>query len=162
VAVDPILQTAYVTHLSTGVVSLLYAPTDDTKAPELINFISTLFAPNRNNGALGAVGVASRTPGDPDGFIYVTSRQEARIATMTLSMGGTLPDGAPSMDLVRGPSSQYAGLNEPGATADARSITFTPDGNTAYVVNRTPPAIFVLDTSLDATGAPRNAYVATA
>ncbi len=39
---------------------------------------------------------------------------------------------------------------------DGRGITFSDDGDTAYVLNRSPAVLQVLDTSLDNTGRPRN------
>jgi DNA-binding beta-propeller fold protein YncE len=159
-------QHVYLTHLTLGYVSMADAPVEDSQAPMLVAEVTNLWTPTVLTGALGAVGVAPRAPGDPNGLIYITSRQEARVATVRAVVGNpvTLADGTVTRDeaLVRGPSFFYSGIANAGDNGDARGLVFTPDGNRMYIVNRTPPSLQMFDTSLDATGAPANAFMAIA
>ena len=47
------------------------------------------------------------------------------------------------------------GINS-GGSSDSRSIAFSPSGDRLYVVNRRPPSLQIFDTSLSASGVPKN------
>ncbi len=155
--VDSLAERVYITHLTSGRVTLATAPKD--AAPRLETTLTGMFAPNRQTGGLSAVGIAARKAGEKDGFVYVTSRDEARIALIRAT------EGTGGMDLVRGPSFLYSaafeGLAVDGTPGDARAIQFTADGNRAFVVSREPSAILEFDTSLDAAGVPRHDLLGT-
>lgn len=158
-AVDSEAERVFVTHLTTGVVSLARAPRDGS-GPVLVDEYSDLWRPTAT-GAVSSVGVAVRKPGDRDGFVYITSRSEARIATVRAVPGPAGPDGKPTELIVRGPSFFYGaflGLEgiAGGAEGDSRGIAFSSDGDRAYVVSRKPPAVLVVDTSIGPTGVPVN------
>ena len=103
-------------------------------------------------GARGAAGVAGRTPGSPDDWIYVTSRTEARVQTLTVVRPqGTYPVFLPGEHF-------FLDLIQP--STDGRGIAFSADGNRAYLVNRAPPMLQIIDTSLDDLGVPRNQFLA--
>lgn len=137
---------AMVTHLSNGAVSLVDAPTDG--APPLItDALGGIFARNPNTGAVGAVGVAGRLPGTPNDRVYVTSRTEPRVQTLLVSRSAGLPT------IVAG---EFFFLDRVLPSTDARDIAFSDDGNRAYVINRDPPMLQVIDTSMSPTGVPNN------
>lgn len=152
VFVDSVNEFAVVTHLTSGTATLVDLPRDGT--PVLADAITGLFA--SDNGRIGAVGVAGRTPDQPDDRVYVTSRTEGRVQTLTVARPGgedALPVLVPAdhffLDAI--------GRNEGGT--DARAIAFGAGGDRAYVVNREPPSVAVVDTSLTATGVPRNVVI---
>ena len=155
-AIDAVGQHGYVTHLTTGTVSLIAAPNQVGSFPVLADEVSNLWGISILNGTLGSVGVAARTPGDPDGLVYVTSQSEARVSMVHAVDHGVDENGLPLESLIRTGSFFLDGLTSAGDPGDARTIAFSPDGNRAYFISRTPPSLQAFDTSLDSTGAPRN------
>jgi hypothetical protein len=146
----------FVTHLTSGLVTLVNAPTSG-RPPRIHDTIGGLFLAN-SVGSLRAVGVASRNPTDRDGLVYVTSSSEARVATVHV-VPGPLIDGAETTRLASGPSFYYAEAATPGLRSDARGIAFDPTGNRAFLVSREPSELVVVDTSDLPTGAPRNEVI---
>ncbi len=155
-AVDGPNENVFVTHLTTGVVSLAFAPRTVGSAPVLVDRLAGLFAQSQTTGFTRAAGVAVRQEGSDLGLAYVTSSTEARIATVSAARGPVNDEGVRIDRLAPGPSFLFSRTLTPGHPGDARGITFTPDGDRAFVVNRTPPELLVFDTSLTASGAPRN------
>lgn len=135
-----------ITHLTQGAVSLADAPTDG-RPPQLVDALGGVFRPNPNTGAQGAVGAAGRRPGDPSDRVYVTSRSESRVQIFTVPRVGGLPVLVPA---------EFFFLANVRPSDDARGIAFRDDGRRAYVVNRNPPMLHVLDTSEDEHGVPIN------
>jgi hypothetical protein len=149
VFVDSFGQWAAVTHLNNATVTLADMPAGGT--PVLTDVITGLFAADVQ-GRRGSVGIAGRTPGAAEDILYVGSLSESRIQTFTIGRPGA---GAPV--LVPG---AYFFLDEVGigggASSDTRAIVFGQGGDVGYFMNREPPTVTVVDTSLDATGTPRN------
>ncbi len=138
---------AMVTHLTLGTVSMVDAPPDGAP-PLLTDAIGGLFAQNSSTGVRGATGIAGRLPGSVDDLVYVTSRAESRVHTLTVYRRD---NGEPTMA-----PGDYFFLNRIIPSSDSRGIAFSADGNRAYVVNRNPPTLQVVDTSIDTTGVPKN------
>lgn len=157
-ALDPVLELGYVTHLSTGHVSLLDLRATNPE-PRAIDFRSGFFTAN-TAGDLTAFAVEPRTPGDANGFVYLTSRTSARVAMFRVS-GATPPAPADlrgGARLVPGPTFDLPSQFVPsGGTADIRGIGFSNGGDRAYLLSRSPAAVYVLDTTIDPlTRAPKN------
>ena len=144
---------AMITHLTRASVTLIDAPPGG-EAPQLVDVTHDLFA--RNAAQLtGSVGVAGRSPGTTGDLVYVTSRSESRIQTLTVDRPaeqGTLPR------IVR---SDFFFLSNPIPADDARGIVFSADSTRAFITNRDPPALHVIDTSLSETGSPRNTQLSS-
>jgi len=143
----------FVTHFTNGYVSLFSAPAQVGAQPMLQDTIKNLWAQNVV-GLAGAAGVASR-PGDPSGLVYITSRQEARVAMLTVSDGIPI-DQQPKQSLVRAGWFYVSGVERPGQVGDTRDLRFSPDGNRAWVISRLPPSMQLYDTTLDSRGQPIN------
>ena len=139
------------THLSNGAVSLAQAPRGGG-APILTDAVGNLFAPDQF-GQRGAVAAHGRLPGSDGDRIYVTSRVDSRIQTLVVAEGS-------SGYKVLLPTEWFFMNRAVTPSTDGRGITFSSDGNRAYVVNRAPPMLHILDTSLDPDGVPRNEFVA--
>jgi hypothetical protein len=143
---------AIVTHLTSGAVTLIDSPSNGNAQVADVKF--NLFLADQNTGLRGATGVAGRTPGEDGDIIYVGSRTEDRIQTLTVGrpFNGTLPYLLPSnyffLDSVGGNT---------GGSTDTRDVKFSRTGDRMYVVNRRPPSLQVFDTSLGPSGFPRNA-----
>jgi DNA-binding beta-propeller fold protein YncE len=144
--VDGVNGYAMVTHLSNGAVSLVDAPRDGAP-PVISDALGGIFQRDPNTGAIGAVGVAGRLPGTENDRVYVTSRSEARVQTLLVSRSAGLPT------IVAG---EFFFLNRVLPSDDARDIAFTDDGARAFIINRDPPMLQVIDTSISETGVPRN------
>jgi DNA-binding beta-propeller fold protein YncE len=157
--VDAWNQHVFVTHFTSGYVSLISAPLEVGSEPLIQDTITSLFERSRVTGRLGAAGVASRLPGDPGGLVYVTSKEEARVATISVSEGTPDELGRPTQRLVRGGTFLMNGLEQPGLQGDARTLVFSPDGDRAFIVSRSPPSLELYDTSIGPTGAPRNEWI---
>jgi DNA-binding beta-propeller fold protein YncE len=142
---------AIITHLTGGAVSLVDAPPDGD-SPILADALGELFAADPVNGVRGAVGAAGRLPGTPEDRIYVTSQTEARVQTLVVARS---PGARPRLV-----AADFFFLNRVLPSSDGRDITFSGDGNRAYVINRNPPMLHILDTSLDEVGVPRNEFLA--
>lgn len=150
VFVDSANQFAMVTHLSQGTATLIDLPTDGT--PQLSDALSGLFQPDYTGQRIGSVGVAGRTPGMPDDLVYVTSNTENRVQTMSVAR----PDaGTPFLV-----PSAFFFLDRVGSnghsSSDTRAVQFGQGGNVGYFMNRLPPSLTLVDTSLDAGGFPKN------
>jgi DNA-binding beta-propeller fold protein YncE len=145
-------QFAVITHLTSGAVTLIDSPIGG--AAEISDVAVSLFAPDQLTGLRGATGVAGRTPGSAGDIVYVGARSESRIQTLTVGrpVNGSLPYFVQGdwffLDTVGNP--------QVGGSTDTRGMTFSPDGNTLYVVNRRPASLQVFDTSLGPTGFPNN------
>jgi DNA-binding beta-propeller fold protein YncE len=143
---------AVVTHLSSGSATLVDLPVDGT--PVLADAISGLFAADPL-GRRGSVGVAGRSPGDPDGLVYVTSSTESRVQMFGVAR---LADGSPVLQ-----PSAYFFLDRigfpGGGSSNTRGVVFGQGGDRGYFLNREPPSVAVVDSSLDATGFPRNEVI---
>lgn len=139
---------AVVTHLSNGAVSLAETPTDGSP-PLLTDAIGGLFLPDSQTGARGAVGAAGRSPGSPDDRIYITSRTESRVQTLLVARNGGPPTLIPA---------EYFFLNRVLPSTDSRDIAFGEGGDRAYIINRNPPMLQIVDTSLSDTGIPKNEF----
>ncbi|MEO6775725.1 MAG: YncE family protein [Kofleriaceae bacterium] len=150
VFVDSPGQFAVVTHLTTGDVTLVNSPIGENAT--IADIDVGLFAPSPLTGLIGSTGAAGRSSPDGD-IIYVGARSEDRIQTFTV---GRPVNGADPF-LIQG---NYFFLDSVGANAgsssDTRGMTFSPDGNRMYLVNREPPTLQVYDTSLKPTGFPAN------
>ncbi len=146
--VDPDAEYAVVTHLINAAVSLIYTPRNGE--PVLSDTLSGLF--NASGSVQSSLGVAGRkVPGEPESLIYITSRSENRVYMAYVEDEiGPLPRLVPN---------QFFFLNSvtpSGNIQDSRGIAFGRDGARAYIVNRSPPALHVLDTSTTPTGQPKN------
>jgi DNA-binding beta-propeller fold protein YncE len=142
---------AMVTHLTTGAVTLIDSPRDGRV--QVTDIARNVFLPDPNTGLRGATAVAGRTPYAADDIVYVGSRSEDRIQTFTV---GRAVNGAPPF-LLRGNFFFLDGVGgNSGGSRDTRGMTFSPSGQRLYLVNRRPPSLQVIDTSLDETGFPKN------
>jgi DNA-binding beta-propeller fold protein YncE len=146
---------AVVTHLTSGAVTLIDAPEDGTV--QLSDAVNGLFAPD-TLGLFGTTGIAGHRPGTDEDIIYVGSRSEPRIQTLTVGRPENrthpylLPDSFFFLNAV-------GSNNGVGSSLDTRGLQFSPDGNRMYLVNRRPPTIQIYDTSEGPTGIPRNDLV---
>jgi len=145
--VDSVGGFVMMTHLTQGAVSLADAPTDGSP-PIIADALGGVFDADPSTGARSALGAAARVPG---GRVYVTSRSEERVQVFTIArIGNQLPTLVPS---------DFFFLRGVLPSDNGRGISFNSDGTNAYVVNRDPGTVQVLDTSLDAAGQPRNSLV---
>ncbi|HET9991243.1 MAG TPA: hypothetical protein VFQ65_22085, partial [Kofleriaceae bacterium] len=139
---------AVVTHLTSGDVTLVNSPVG--RNATIADIAVGLFAVDPLTGLDGSTGVAAR-PSPAGDIIYVGARSEDRIQTFTI---GHPVNGADPF-LLQG---NYFFLDSVGANAgsstDTRGMTFSPDGNRMYLINREPPSLQVYDTSLKPTGYP--------
>jgi DNA-binding beta-propeller fold protein YncE len=135
-----------VTHLATGQVSLLDDCSDGLRA---IHTSLDLFGPDPL-GRRGAFALAPRGAA-AIGPYYVTGRAAPLVTTIEVDpLMGRCDDAA---RVVPGVSFSIAtGLSD---GSDARGITFGDDGNRAFVVDREPPVLIEVDTSIE-DGVPRN------
>jgi DNA-binding beta-propeller fold protein YncE len=147
-------QFAVVTHLTTGAVTLIDSPIGGTAT--ISDVAKGLFAADPLTGVRGATGIAARPSAGGD-IIYAASRGEDRIQTMTV---GRPVNTAPPY-LVHG---NYFFLNlvgnNAGSSTDSRGIAFSASGDRMYLINRRPPSLQIFDTSLSATGYPKNIGIA--
>jgi DNA-binding beta-propeller fold protein YncE len=95
--------------------------------------------------------VAGRTPGQPGDVVYVTSRSENRVQTFTIAESGDHARLVPSSYFFL----DRVGTNN-GASSDTRGLVFGQGGDVGYFMNREPPSLAVVDTSIGADGVPRN------
>ncbi len=148
-------QFAMVTSLITGDVTLVDSqPGQDA---EITDVAQNYFLPDPTTGLIGSTGVAGRTPNVLGDTVYVGARSEDRIQTFTVGrpVNGTLPFLIPGnwffMDFV----GENAGVSE-----DQRGIKFSADGSRMFEVNRDPPSLQIVDTSLGPDGFPNNRGIA--
>ncbi|MBL4635517.1 MAG: YncE family protein [Kofleriaceae bacterium] len=147
--VDSVGGFVVLTHLVQGAVTLADAPLDGSP-PILSDVLGGVFRPDNVSNVSSALGASARVPG---GQVYVTSRSEERVQTFTV---GRIPGEFPA--LVPG---DYFFLRGVSPSDNGRGIRFSPSGDRAYVVNRSPAVLQVLDTSLNEGGSPRNELVRT-
>lgn len=145
-------QFAMVTHLTTGAVTLIDSPRDSDRV-QISDVLNGIFAADTSTGLRGSTGVVGRLPTEAGDTIYVGSRSEDRIQTFTV---GRPLNNAPPFLL---PGNWFfldaVGGNN-GGSNDTRGMTASVDGSRVYLVNRRPPTIQILDTSIGPTGLPRN------
>jgi DNA-binding beta-propeller fold protein YncE len=150
-------QFAMVTHLTTGSVTLIDSPRDGLA--QVTDIAREVFMADPSNGIRGATSVAGRTPHAPGDIVYVGSRSEDRVQTFTV---GRPVNGAPAF-LVMGSwfflDGVGNGSNTNSNASDTRGMAFSPSGDRLYLLNRKPPSLQILDTSLAPTGVPRNELV---
>lgn len=150
---DSVHGFAIVTHQTSGAVSLIDSPADgDAK---IVDIRGNLFAADPLTLNRAATGVAGRFGAGGDDIVYVGSRTENRIQTLTV---GRQPNNTAYLL-----ASNFFFLDAigstAGASADTRALQFSKDGSRLYVVNRNPPTVQIYDTSADESGFPRNAAV---
>ncbi len=154
VYVDSGGEYAMVTHLVSGSVTLVDLPIDGQ--PVLADVLSGVFNSDPVTGVRGSLAVAGRTPGGADNLVYVTSRSESRVQTFSVSR----PASGDAPLLVPG---SYFFLEWVGSlfgeSADTRGAVFGAGGDVGYFMNREPPSLAVVDTSMSAQGVPKNVVV---
>jgi DNA-binding beta-propeller fold protein YncE len=146
---------AMVTHLTDSAVTLIDSPAKGNA--QIADVRRNLFTADPTTGLRGATGIAGRPQGvDSDAIVYVGSRSDNRIQTFTVGrpVNNALPYLLPSefffLDAVGG----NPGV---GGSTDTRGMQFSPTGDRLYVVNRRPPSLSIIDTSIvPGQGGPRN------
>jgi DNA-binding beta-propeller fold protein YncE len=148
---DSLGQFAMVTHLVTGSVTLIDSPRDGSAM--ITDVLQGIFGPDVN-GIRGATGIVGRPSNNPEGsIVYVGSRTEDRIQTFTVGRpaNGKEPYLLPGKWFFLDAVGTFA-----GQSSDTRGMTFSQDGNRLYLVNRRPATLQVIDTSISATGVPKD------
>jgi hypothetical protein len=145
---------AVVTHLSTGAVTLIDSPR--VGAVQVADVVIGLFLPDALTGLRAASGVAGRTPQASGDIVYVGSASEDRVQTFTV---GRPINNAPPFLLPGDFFFLNAVGGNSGGSNDTRGMAFSPNGERLYLVNRAPPSLQVIDTSIGTTGLPRNVAV---
>jgi DNA-binding beta-propeller fold protein YncE len=144
---------AVVTHLTTGSVTLINSPKGGSAS--VADVVGGVFAADQLTGLRGSTGVAGR-PSPSGDIIYVGSRSEDRIQTFTVGRPQNhvdpflIPGNFFFLDLVGGNS---------GLSSDTRGMTFSPNGDRMFLVNRRPPSLQIYDTATTETGFPANAGI---
>jgi len=151
VFVDSVGQWAVVTHLTSGTATLV----DLEGAPVLSDALTGVFNPDPLQ-RVGSVAVAGRRPGAAeDDLVYVGSSSDNRVQTFAIARDTT-------GRAVLFPS-DYFFLDRVGAQAggsqDTRAAAFGAGGDRGYFLNREPPSVAIVDTSIDNTGFPRNVVI---
>ncbi|WP_428262961.1 YncE family protein [Haliangium sp.] len=143
---------AVVTHLIEAAISLIHTPEDGP--PVLADKLNGVFTPNGN--VQSALGVAGRRGAGDSDLVYVTSRSDTRVQTLYVepNVAGSLPRFA------LGDYFFLDSVSPNGDLRDVRGISFNADGTRAYIVNRSPPMLHVIDTATGADGTPTNEVVA--
>lgn len=150
--VDGVNGYVVVAHLTSGNISLASSPPDDSEPPLLVDVKGGFFATSRTTGLRGAVAVEGRQPGDPNDLLYVTSRGESRIQMLHVEQ----PSDEVYPLLV---PTDYFFLNTVFPAEESRGMVFSADGNRAHIINRRPPTLITVDTSLDTEGRPTNEVI---
>lgn len=145
---------AFVTHLSTGAITLIDSPAG--RNATIADIATGVFAADPSTGLRGSTGVAIR-PSSVGSIVYVGSRSEDRVQTFTVGRPG-------NAEPYLLPSNYFflraaVGANA-GGSQDTRGIAFSPGGDRMYAVNRRPPSLQVFDTSLRPSGFPVNVGIA--
>ncbi len=143
---------AMITHLTSGTVTLLDSQAGE--APVLVDVLSGLFQSDPVTGVRGSTAVAGRTPGVEGDVVYVTSRSENRVQTFTVARSGDQARLVPSSYFFL----DRVGTNS-GASSDTRGLVFGSGGDRGYFMNREPPSLAVVDSSLGVDGFPRNLVI---
>jgi DNA-binding beta-propeller fold protein YncE len=144
-------QFAIVTHLTTGAITLIDSPR--TGNATISDMVEGVFLADQNTGARGATGVVGRNPLADNDIIYVGSRAEDRVATLTVARP---VNGTPPYFLVGDFFFLDVG-NTSGGSKDTRGMAFSQGGDRLYLANRRPPSLQIFDTSIGIEGAPANA-----
>jgi YVTN family beta-propeller protein len=155
---DKVGQFAVVTHLTSGAVTLIDSRRDGLA--QIADVQRDVFATDPTTGLRGATSVAGRNPKAPDDIIYVGSRSEDKIQTFTV--GRPVNDSPPILLSGSWFFLDAVGNNtmNPNANAsDSRGMAFSPTGDRLYLLNRKPPTLQILDTSIGPTGVPRNQVI---
>ncbi len=154
VFVDSPGEFALVTHLSSGYVSLINTPAAGNAS--ISDVAVGLFAADPLTGLQGATGVAGHATPSGQDTVYVGSRSEDRIQTFTVGRPPNFVDPF----LITG---NYFFLDSvggnSGGSSDTRGMKFAADGQRMYLLNRNPPTLQVIDTSLKDTGFPANKVI---
>ncbi|CAN5354490.1 hypothetical protein BH11MYX1_BH11MYX1_23560 [soil metagenome] len=155
VFVDSPGEFAVVTHLSSGYVTLINTPAVSNAS--IADVAVGIFAASPLTGLQGATGVTGHvTPSGLD-TVYVGSRTESRIQMFTVGR----PPNQVDPYLITG---NFFFLDSVGGniggSSDTRGMKFSADGKKMYLINRDPPSLQVVDTSLGETGFPRNKVIA--
>lgn len=149
--VNPTDEYVMVSHMAAAAVSLIDAPADGSP-PQLVDALTGLFGAAQGQ-VPAAVGMAGRPSAAGDTMVYVTSRSENRVYMLSaLRSEGRATALVPS---------EYFFLDDVAPSDDSRGIAFEEGGARAYIVNRDPPMLHVLDTAAGAEGFPRNRIVST-
>ena len=144
---------AVVSHFTSGDVTLIDSPIGGKATASDLSI--GVFATDQTTGVIGAAGVGGR-PSPSGDVVYVGAATENRIQTYTVGrpVNGQSPFLLPGnyffLDAVGG---------QAGNSEDTRGITFSPDGNRMYLINRDPPSLQIFDTSLKDTGFPANTAI---
>ncbi|MBK9032919.1 MAG: hypothetical protein IPL61_16875 [Myxococcales bacterium] len=150
VFIDSVGEFAIVSHFSRGTISLIDSPA--AGVPTVVDAASVGIE-------AGMSGVAGRNPGGDD-LVYVQSRGNDRVFLLTV---GRQAGRAPF--IISGgfffQNGIGAGASAGGIGEDSRGLVFRDGGDRAFFINRSPPALQQLDTSLDPTGVPRNRLIAS-
>lgn len=136
----------FVTHLASGAVTVLDDCGDEVRALHS----SAILFPGDAHGRRGAFAIAPRDPAAIAGPFYVTSRIAPQVVTIFVDPADERC-GATTR-VIPGQAFAISGLAD---GSDTRGIAFAADGNRAYVVDREPPTLVEVDTSLE-DGVPRN------
>jgi DNA-binding beta-propeller fold protein YncE len=135
-------------HVDSGRVTVF--DVSEGRAPRLVRVLDSF------PDGVNAFGQQPR-PAAPDrAWYWVVSRYSSRLMPFMVSMPGRESGEGPAVST--GPTLSVSS-NNPGD--DCRSIAFSPDGNRAFVANRQPPSVVVLDTTLRADGTPAGNVLAT-
>lgn len=149
-----------VTHLASGELSLINAGAANPSSTDAMHPGERVVLDVRGgffpgDGNRGAFSVAPRTPGEPHGLWYATSKASPVIGMFYIGEtdgGRILPTFG--FSLAGGPFS----LGE-----DVRELIFEPGGNRAFGLEQHPPSLFTVDTRVDPmgfpSGVPRNQVI---
>lgn len=153
VAVSSTQDFAIVTHHTTGAITLVDSPKGGNAT--IADVTSGLFDYDAN-GNIGASGAAIRSAPDSDPVAYVGSLHENRIQTLTVAR----PINDAPRFLVPGPYFFLDGVGEnAGLSSDTRGMAFDAAGDRFYTLNRYPPSVQMIDTSVGETGVIRNSLL---
>ncbi len=138
-------------HADSGNVAVF--DVSEGREPVLVRVLD--FFPEGVNGFAWQPG--SGPADDPENVWYfAVSRNSARLYPFRISHPSRQAGEGPAVSTA--PAIQIA-TNSPGN--DSRSIAFSPDGTRAFVSNRAPPSIVVIDTTLRPDGTPAGVNLAT-
>lgn len=158
-ALDPVSGFLVVAHLVGGGLSLIdlggYRGDVRPGGPDLVDALENVMASD-SDGRSGGFAVAERTPGDPEGWVYVGNRAASQILTLRVVGAGDPVSEERDLHMVLGPTLVLGAPTGPlEVGADVRGLAFSADGDRLYAATRTPASLVVVDTSMDK-GMPRN------
>lgn len=143
--VDEENETVAVTDLALGTLTLADAPKNG-ETPLLTDSLGGFFSLGTRS-AVGAFGVAGQFRGNPDNKLYVTSINENRLQTFTVTRHGGRPILLPSEFFFLGGQLDFT---------ETRGLAFNESGSKLAVINRSPPLVHVIDTSFNEQRTTRN------